>query len=393
MVKVRRKGGWRASSLLAVLAVMVFLQGCAGGGMSGPFRLTVSVLDGNSRPLENAFVEVVGSELAAQVTDSNGQARFAELSGSIEILVRADGFASKTQTVRMDRNRSITIVMASGEADRPRFITVSEQAGRYFSFESGQVGSQPGGEDLKLTWVQFGSTYTLIGFEGCSGVRFSADDPTGADRGLLLEHFRTLTEEDWEDSDPHSPIRLGQYDTLLLKTNTGRFVKVFILALRGHWNHEDAPAVDFAYLFLDEVDLTPPTIESVTVVTESGDEITQAADGSVIEFELAEDPELIRFTLSEVAYFNRPLKRDNSGFEPSERVYFYPLGSAYFATEFHGAISTYGMSPPWSQIDLAAGDEEFYANFENDQGFFFSDLSGNELQELPFERIVIKRAQ
>ena len=35
----------------------------------------------------------------------------------------------------------------------------------------------------------------------------------------------------------------------------------------------------------------------------------------------------------------------------------------------------------------------FYANFENDQGFFFSDLSGNELQELPFERIVIKRAQ
>ena len=35
MVKVRRKGGWRASSLLAVLAVMVFLQGCAGGGMSG----------------------------------------------------------------------------------------------------------------------------------------------------------------------------------------------------------------------------------------------------------------------------------------------------------------------------------------------------------------------
>ena len=149
MVKVRRKGGWRASSLLAVLAVMVFLQGCAGGGMSGPFRLTVSVLDGNSRPLENAFVEVVGSELAAQVTDSNGQARFAELSGSIEILVRADGFASKTQTVRMDRNRSITIVMASGEADRPRFITVSEQADRYFSFESGQVGSQPGGEDLK----------------------------------------------------------------------------------------------------------------------------------------------------------------------------------------------------------------------------------------------------
>ena len=191
--------------------------------------------------------------MAAQVTDSNGQARFAELSGSIEILVRADGFASKTQTVRMDRNRSITIVMASGEADRPRFITVSEQAGRYFSFESGQVGSQPGG-----TWLTVGRHIHLIGFEGCSGVRFSADDPTGADRGLLLEHFRTLTEEDWEDSDPHSPIRLGQYDTLLLKTNTGRFVKVFILALRGHWNHEDAPAVDFAYLFLDEVDRPPP---------------------------------------------------------------------------------------------------------------------------------------
>ena len=39
------------------------------------------------------------------------------------------------------------------------------------------------------------------------------------------------------------------------------------IAPPGHWNHEDAPAVDFAYLFLDEVDLTPPTIESVTVVT------------------------------------------------------------------------------------------------------------------------------
>jgi hypothetical protein len=125
----------------------------------------------------------------------------------------------------------------------------------------------------------------------------------------------------------------------------------------------------------------------------------KAVDGAVIEFELEEDPELIRFALSEVAYANRPLERRDqfpSGFETSQRVYFSPStaysGSVYFAMEFTGAISTYGMSPAWSHTALAAGDGEFYANFDKDQGFF-ANLSGHELRDRPFERIVISRTQ
>jgi hypothetical protein len=401
-----KRTGWKAFFALVILAAAAILQGCTGGGAGtdGEYRLTVTVRDANQNPVENALVEVVGSDLDAKTTTSAGQASFSALSGLAEVLVRADGFVNKTETVRMDRNRNITVSLETRtetEVSGPRFVTVSQQGGRYFSFESGQASTQPGEEDLLLTWVQYGGEYTNIAFEGCNGVRFSGGhDLVDANPGVFLNHFRNLTEEDWEPGDPGSTIRLEEYDTLLLKTNTGRYVKVFIVDIRGHWNHEDAPAVDFAYLFLDEVDRTSPVLKSVTVVTTSGTEITQPVQGEVIEFELTEDPELVRLTLSEVAYGNRPLERDDnqppSGFEMYQPVFFYPdtgyQGSSYFAEEFAALVSTTG-SESWSEIDLVAGDEEFYAKFDNDQGFFLSDLSGNELRELPFDRIMIKWAQ
>ena len=91
----------------------------------------------------------------------------------------------------------------------------------------------------------------------------------GGDLNLILQQFRTVTAADWRPSETLEAIQLAPYDTLILKTNTGRLVKVFILEIRGHWQHDDAAAVDFIYLFLDEVDETPPEIESVTLVTES----------------------------------------------------------------------------------------------------------------------------
>ncbi len=96
-----------------------------------------------------------------------------------------------------------------------------------------------------------------------------------------------------------------------------------------------------------------------------------------------------------MVYNTRPLARDdNSGFAPS-KLWFNTragyLGSPFFAREFVAGISVYGMSPPWSVIELYGGDEGFYADLTDDQGYFFADLFGNEMVVLPFEKIVIKR--
>ncbi|MFB5066232.1 MAG: hypothetical protein ACE3NC_03455 [Candidatus Wallacebacter cryptica] len=281
----------------------------------------------------------------------------------------------------------------------PRFATVSKRDGAYFDFEKGETSAAPGEADLKLTWVQIGNKYTLIGFENCAGMQFGVNPNLGGgDLNLILQQFRTVTAADWRPSETLEAIQLAPYDTLILKTNTGRLVKVFILEIRGHWQHDDAAAVDFIYLFLDEVDETPPEIESVTLVTESSARITRPIQAGVIEFEIDEDPERIYFSFSEVVYSNRPLARGdiNSGFPPSQ-LWFSAnagyLGSPYLAREFGAGISVYGMSPSWSVIELSGGDEAFYEDLPNDHGFFFADIFGNELTELPFDKIVIKRVE
>jgi hypothetical protein len=229
------------------------------------------------------------------------------------------------------------------------------------------------------------------------GIQFAVDLKVDKnDLDLVLEQFRTVTAEDWKPSEALEEIQLTPYDTLILKTKTNRLVKLLILEIRGHWQHDDAAAVDFAYLFLDEVDETPPEIRSVTLVTESGAHITRDIHDGVITFEINEDPEKIYFSFNEVVYANRPLARDNigSGFSPS-KLWFNTragyLGSPFFAREFVAGISVYGMSPPWSVIELYGGDEGFYADLTDDQGYFFADLFGNEMVVLPFEKIVIKR--
>lgn len=278
----------------------------------------------------------------------------------------------------------------------PRFATVSKRDGHYFNFERGEASSEAGEEDLELTWVQIGDEYSMIGFTNCNGVRFNVDkDLIDVDVELVFEHFRAVTASDWESSEPDDVFRLNVFDTLLLKTTTGRLVKLFILEVRGHWQHDDAAAVDFVYHFLDETDLTPPVIESVTLVTESEAEITKPVQGGVIEFEIEEDPECIYFTLNEVVYENRPLARRSYVDSPYLSEVWFNACSGYlgspFSKEFSTGISVYGMSPSWSVIELAAGDEAFYVDFDEDQGYFFSDLFGNQLTELPFEKIVIKR--
>ncbi len=398
---MRQIGRRKRGIFLATLVVVALLSGCLGGGTNTPgtYKLTITVLnDALGTPLEGALVEVVGKDLAEQETNADGQVSFSGLSGSLEIMVRSVGFISNSQSVVMDRERSITVRLVVDPDDPqpkevvgPRFATVSKWDGHYFNFEQGEASLEAGKEDLRLTWVQHGNEYTLIGFDNCNGVRFSVDnDLAYEDPELVLEHFRSVEASDWESSEPDDVIVLDTYDTLILKTNTGRLVKLLILEIRGHWQHDDAAAVDFVYLFLDEVDLSPPVLESVTLVTESDVEITRPIHGGVIEFEIEEDPQSIYFTLNEVAYNNRPLARDRSmvSFSPPYRY----LGSPFFSREFAAGISVYGMNPPWSVVELTAGDEAFYAGFDDDQGYFFSDLFGNELRELPFDKIVIKRA-
>ncbi len=104
--------------LIVTVVVIALLSGCLGGGSSVPktYKLTVTVLnDATGTALEGALVEVAGKSTDSQETNASGTATFSGLSGTVEILVGAVGFESKSQSVVMNKEQSITIRLVADE--------------------------------------------------------------------------------------------------------------------------------------------------------------------------------------------------------------------------------------------------------------------------------------
>lgn len=175
----------------------------------------------------------------------------------------------------------------------------------------------------------------------------------------------------------------------------GRYAKVFIIDIRGHWNHSDRPAVDFVYHFTDEIDIEPPILEQVTVITENGDEVSQLVS-DVIEFELDSIPEFMVFDFNEIVYRNRGLLQEQED-NPLPEEYRYSVWWSYpsphyyqrppQSNQFRGRI--WGLHPDLGTVILTEGED--YSKYENDaftdQGFYFSDLLGNRWTELPLKKL------
>lgn len=300
------------------------------------------------------------------------------------INVKANHAPSELEVFVYEADGSELLVNVSG----PRFVTLSGN-GVYFDFDSGDVTTDTDEADIRLTAQQYGSEFIMIRLANFSGTWFRSDQEGAYD------YFRTVTEADWIEVDPGEMGNLAINDMILLKTSEGRFVKLFVIDIRGHWQHQDAPAVDFAYLFTNEIDLEPPRIEQVILVTESGIEITQPITDR-IEFTSTDKPVRLRLELNEIAYGNRGLKEQAEGLPFSSAWWCYADPSYYqrpnLSDQFAGSIGDMDeYTPQVETIILTAGDDDFYANRPGfvDEGYFFSDLLGNQLTELPFTEIVI----
>ncbi len=278
----------------------------------------------------------------------------------------------------------------------PRFVTLSKQQPLY-DFDRSEFTDDPSRADIELSWLTFGNEYTNY-FKKFEGTWFKVD-ALDHRSDETYQYFRTADESNWEARDPIDMGRVGVNDTVLLKTNGGRFVKLFVIDSRGHWNHDNAPEVDFVYLFTDEIDLDPPAIESITLVMEGGGKITKEIT-DVIEF-VVSDLEGISLVLnlSEIAYNNRGLVQSNPSnvFRPYTPLWSYAYPPYYnrpnLADQFGGAISVGGEN----RVTLIPGDDEFWQQLAlsfssfDDLGYHYCDLMGNALTELPFSQIIIKR--
>jgi len=281
----------------------------------------------------------------------------------------------------------------------PIFVTLSGQ-NTCFDFDSGEITEDTDAADIKLTAVQYGNEYTLIkvindqlDFKGIwlrPDVEDVTDDPEAA-----YYFFRTLAASNWQEQDNGDMGSLQIDDTLLLKTSEGRFVKVFIIDVRGHWQHDDAPAVDFVYQFTNEIDNEPPVLEQVTVITVDGQEISQPVT-DVIEFDIIGEPESLVFDFNEIVYRNRGLLQYQEEWPNYTTVFWTYESPSYYlrpsrSKQFHGNIS---YSPESGTIIMTEGEDSHYSSYENeyftDYGYYFSDLSGNRWEDLPFTEIRIR---
>ena len=110
MIKIGKYAG-----LTVVVLVVGLFTGCFGGGSSTTptYSLMVTVLDNaTSKPIAGAVVKVVGKDLSEKETNASGQVSVQKLSGSVEVLVEALGYVSKTETVAMSKDQSITVRLA-----------------------------------------------------------------------------------------------------------------------------------------------------------------------------------------------------------------------------------------------------------------------------------------
>ena len=279
----------------------------------------------------------------------------------------------------------------------PIFVTLSGTHTR-FDFDAGEVTTDISAADVTLTAAQIGGEYTAIALRGFEGTWFRPDsNEVWENQEAAYEYYRAVGISDWQDDDPFDMGRLEKNDTLLIRTSEGRFVKVFIIDIRGHWQHDDAPAVDFVYQFTDEIDIEPPVLEQVTVITVDGQEVSQPVS-NIIEFELPSEPKFLILDFNEIVYRNRGLmqEQEDSPFSESIRrsVWWSYASPLYYlrpslSDQFRGRL--WGITPEFGTIILTEGDD--YSKYENDfftdQGFYFSDLKGNRWTELPFEKITI----
>jgi hypothetical protein len=280
----------------------------------------------------------------------------------------------------------------------PTFVTLSGVNTR-FDFDTGQITEDASSADLNFWAHSFGNEFILHSFDSFSGTKFRPDSTNVAnDREYAYHYYRTINETDWKESEGFSE-RIARNDTFLLKTSEGRFVKVFIIDVRGDWRHNDAPAVDFVYHFTNQVDNEPPILERITLM--AGDLEISKPLSDVIEFDLQSIPEYLymRLDFNEIVYRNRGFiqMQDNRSF--SRRVwgssaYPYYYHRPRLSDKFRGIvqISTLPSSPRQGEI-VMEGAEDF-SEFENanwtDEGFYFSDLAGNRWTDLPFSKIIIR---
>ena len=279
----------------------------------------------------------------------------------------------------------------------PKFVTLSG-VNTYFDFDQEQITTDNSKADMRLWAQQYGSEFIMIRLENFSGTWFRPDpSDVEADQECAYEYFRTVTETDWIESDLSGMGNLGKNDTILLKTSGGKFVKLFVIDIRGHWNHEDRPAVDFAYIFTDEVDLGPPVIEQVTLVLKDGTEISKPITDT-IEFRITAEADYLSFHLNEIAYSNRALFSVPDDLPFRSPLWWYP--PYYYlrpsqSDQFLVSIHMDGYNPPITTLRILPADDQFYLEYTGslgswtDKGYYFSDLLGNQLTELPFSEIVI----
>ena len=114
---------------IIILALMVVLvsAGCV-FNLGKSYDLKVTVTNVNDTPIANATVTVNGTTKRTVLTDQNGVASFTKISGQVTVSVVAEGFVDKSQALKVDANKNITIKLAAKEIKYDLNVTVLKEA-------------------------------------------------------------------------------------------------------------------------------------------------------------------------------------------------------------------------------------------------------------------------
>lgn len=380
----RRKGKIWVFGLL----ILFLLAGCIGGGDSSTYSITGKVIDSDGNGIAQMLV-TAGTK--SKLTDTEGNFAFAGLKGTVVVTVDTQSVVDPSEIVvnKTTSNCIFTIYSQpiGNEVEALHFATISGH-GTYFDFDSGEMTDDFNDADIILSAFSIVNGDYLTNLDEYSGNYFTRPDDSNQWQ-LPFSVFQQLTEEDWQEEAPPSQTDFfSPGDTILLKTTEDKFVKMVIIEIRKNQDAEDAPAIDFVYAYDHEIDVQPPSIVSISLEVENGTIYTENNTDSEILFQTNSEPKELRFAFNEPVY-------------PHRHLQYYVEDDPYVSNEVHFSTPLGWTQQPAAEELVApiswGGHDKFTieegSNFSGmliDEGYIFSDVSGNVIYELPFGEITIE---
>lgn len=309
-------------------------------------------------------------------TNTMGTFSFTNLpDGAYTVTFSKSTYKSATKTITVQNGNAVEVPVCTLLVENPTSVNPVKARlfghSCYFDFDQGAVTTDWTLADLRLDAFSIYQTQYLLHLDEASAILF--EEEYGENWEHTFNQFEQITSTDYPLEFKSFNFYIG--DVMLLKTTEDKYVKLLIYDYNNRYGEEDAPSVDFVYLYDQIVDTTKPTLLQIKLYTEDGSEYTQTPAHGQMTFQVNSRPVRVQFIFDEFvksSLHNYTINDNHLLYIAQDDMYI-----PYYDT-YSGELSASWFTEPGIYTLSYLTDD-----------YYYRDLSGNLMTTLPFSSIVI----